>query len=67
MNLLLHFSRLRQFRSEQFAAGDKGAAGCAMGTIASLEQEDDPGRNYLLNVLCFISLRALLASDGGGS
>jgi hypothetical protein len=53
-------SELRQYRSAQFAAGDKGAAGCAMGAIASLEQEDDPGRSYLLNALCFVSLRAVL-------
>jgi SEC-C motif len=50
-------SQLKKYRSEQFTAGDKVAAGCAMGAIASLEREDDPSRNYFLNALCFASLR----------
>jgi hypothetical protein len=52
-------SQLRKYRNERFAAGDKDAAGCAMGAITSLEREDDPARNYFLNALCLASLRAL--------
>lgn len=50
-------SQLKKYRSELFAAGDKVAANCAMGAIASLAREDDPSRNYFLNALCFASLR----------
>jgi len=64
-------SQLRKYRSEQFVAGDKAAAGCAMGAITSLEREDDSSRNYFLNALCFASLHqftdgmATPESDGG--
>ena len=60
-------SQLRKYRSEQFAAGDKIAASCAIGAIASLEREEDPAHNYFLNALCFASLRPVLhaAADLG--
>ena len=53
-------SQLRKYRSEKFAAGDRTAASCAIGAIASLEREDDPARNYFLNALCFASMRPVL-------
>lgn len=51
-------ARLKAYRDERFAAGDKRIAGGALGAINSLEREDDPAQNYFLNALCFVSLRS---------
>lgn len=51
-------ARIKAYRDERFAAGDKQIAGCAFGAITSLEREDDPAQNYFLNALCFVSLRS---------
>jgi hypothetical protein len=50
-------AQLKKYRSELFAAGDKMAAACALGAIASLEREDEPGQNRFLNALCLTSLQ----------
>ena len=50
-------ARLKKYRSALFAAGDKVAAACAQGAIASLEREDEPGQNRFLNALCLASLQ----------
>ena len=51
---------LRKYRSERFAAGDKGTAGHAMGAINYLEREDSPGRNTFLISLCWVSLNSAI-------
>ncbi len=55
-------AQLKKYRNELFAAGDKDAAGCAIGAITSLERENEPALNCFLNALCFVSLRTLEAT-----
>jgi len=55
-------SQLRQYRNEQFAAGDHAAAAAVMSAVNSLDYEKVPARNYFLNALCFVSLRSLAPS-----
>ena len=49
--------QLREYRNQQFAAGNKTMASCALGAITSLEREDEPDRNYFLIALCLASLK----------
>jgi hypothetical protein len=49
--------RLREYRNQQFAAGNKTMASCALGAITSLEREDEPDRNYFLAALCLAALK----------
>ena len=54
---------LKEFRRQQFAAGNKAVANSAMGAITSVERETEPGQNYFLINLCFASLKSPAAPE----
>jgi hypothetical protein len=56
-------AQLKAYRSKLFATGEKRIAGLVFGAITALEREDEPAKNYFLNVLCFTSLRRLAPPD----
>ena len=49
--------QLTAYRDELFAAGEREAAGWAMGGLVTLETETSPADNHFLNCLCLYSLR----------
>lgn len=51
-------TRLKEYRNERYASGDKIAASYAIGALNSLQQEDDPAHNYFLIALCYFSFSA---------
>lgn len=53
-------ARVRKYRNDLFAAGDKLAAEQAMGAVTCLEREDSPGENTFLLTLCWRSLDSVL-------
>jgi hypothetical protein len=57
---------LKKYRSDRFTAGDKVAAGQAMGAINYLEREDSPGQNRFLLTLCWRSLGSAIKANTVG-
>ena len=55
-------AQLKNYRSEGFNAGDKGVAALGQAAIGMIQGEPDPAENRFLRVLCFCSLRTLLAA-----
>jgi hypothetical protein len=53
-------SKLKQFRGEKFAAGEKDVAATATGAINYLDREDQPGLNTFLITLCWASITPLI-------
>jgi hypothetical protein len=53
--------QIKEYRRQKLAADDQAIAGWAMGAIASLERETDPGQNYFLTALCLASLKPAMA------
>lgn len=50
--------RIKAFRDERHAGGDKQIIGQCLGATNQLEREASPAKNYFLKSLCFFSLRA---------
>jgi hypothetical protein len=55
--------QIREYRKQQFAAGNKTMAACALGAITSLEREDEPRLNNFLISLCYVTLKPEIGQE----